>query len=407
MTKDNLFSPIEPDYQEKNQEIQNLKNRVDSLILRYLQYYPKSLCQQAIVNDLSGNHPQSPVNSYARTFLRFFDQFYEYKKILLNGGLGLKDYKSFRNSIVDYEYYYNITLTLTDVNDIEFCTKYVNFLAISHTDTPEHKYTCKGNLTNNTIIKRFQSFKTFLKWLEIKEIFTFSKAVKEYENLPKGYLPDTIALNLEEINEIKNCDKYTDKEKPYIDLFICNCFLGLAYVDLKKLDKTHLNIQKNGTHVIRITRSKSGQQCEILLWSEVKQDDCYIIAADGWKAELYITKQTKKETIWDCDLVPKTLVIDRYYLNDKTTIANLESDKETIASQLLEMEEEQSGEEGYFADYDKVNKLNAQKRLKDIDKGLFAKDNADEIKFLKQYLKLIDDQAKTTSKIKEATGYAD
>jgi type I restriction enzyme M protein len=142
-------------------------------------------------------------------------------------------------------------------------------------------------------------------------------------------------------------------------------------------------------------------------WSEVKQDDCYIIAADGWKAELYITKQTKKETIWDCDLVPKKLVINRYYLSDKTTIANLESDKETIASQLLEMEEEQSGEEGYFADYEKINKLNAQKRLKDIDKGLFARDNADEIKFLKQYLKLMDDQAKTTTKIKEATAELD
>jgi type I restriction enzyme M protein len=142
-------------------------------------------------------------------------------------------------------------------------------------------------------------------------------------------------------------------------------------------------------------------------WSEVMQDDCYIITADGWNAELYITKQTKKETIWDCDLVPKTLVIDRYYLIDKTIIAQLEADKETIASQLLEMEEEQSGEEGYFADYDKVNKLNAQKRLKDIDKGLFAKDNADEIKFLKQYLKLIDDQAKTTAKIKEATAELD
>jgi type I restriction enzyme M protein len=142
-------------------------------------------------------------------------------------------------------------------------------------------------------------------------------------------------------------------------------------------------------------------------WSEVMQDDCYIITADGWKAELYITKQTKKETIWDCDLVPKTLVIDRYYLNDKNTISQLESDKETIASQLIEMEEEQSGEEGYFADYDKVNKLNVQKRLKDIDKGMFAKDNADEIKFLKQYLKLIDDQAKTAAKIKEATAELD
>lgn len=142
-------------------------------------------------------------------------------------------------------------------------------------------------------------------------------------------------------------------------------------------------------------------------WSEVMQDDCYIITSDGWKAELYISKQTKKETVWDCDLVPKSLAIDRYFLTDKNTIAQLEADKEAIASQLLEMEEEQSGDDGYFADYDKVNKANAQKRLKEIDKGLFAKDNVEEIKLLKQYLKFIDDQASITTKIKESSAELD
>lgn len=68
---------------------------------------------------------------------------------------------------------------------------------------------------------------------------------------------------------------------------------------------------------------------------------------------------------WNCDLVPKTLVIDRYFLAEKKAIEQLEAERETIASTLQELEEEHSHEEGYFADYDKVNKTNVQKRLKE------------------------------------------
>jgi type I restriction enzyme M protein len=75
-------------------------------------------------------------------------------------------------------------------------------------------------------------------------------------------------------------------------------------------------------------------------------------------------KETDKG--WDCDLVPKTLVIDRYFLSEKKAIEKLEAERETVATTLQELEEEHSGDEGYFSDYDKVNKANVQKRLKEI-----------------------------------------
>lgn len=142
-------------------------------------------------------------------------------------------------------------------------------------------------------------------------------------------------------------------------------------------------------------------------WYELMQDDCYIIAVDGWKAELNITKQTRSVTVWDCDLVPKTLVIDRYFLTEKKAIEKLESDKEAIATQLTELEEEHNAEEGFFAELDKVNKANVQKRLKAIDSPMFRTDNAEEVKVLKAYLKLIDEQAELNKKIKEATAALD
>ena len=53
-------------------------------------------------------------------------------------------------------------------------------------------------------------------------------------------------------------------------------------------------------------------------WADTMQDDCYIIAADGWKAEtcrIQVENKQKKmvDKGWTCDLIPKSLVIDRFF----------------------------------------------------------------------------------------------
>lgn len=67
------------------------------------------------------------------------------------------------------------------------------------------------------------------------------------------------------------------------------------------------------------------------------------------------------------------------------------------------MEEVHNTEDGYFAELDKVNKANAQKRLKAINIPQLKAENAEEVKVLITYLKLIDDQAELNKKIKIAT----
>lgn len=144
-------------------------------------------------------------------------------------------------------------------------------------------------------------------------------------------------------------------------------------------------------------------------WMEVMQDDCYLITADGWKAEPYriIEKNKKGDEVdkgWTCDLVPAELVINRYFAKERATIAELESERDALAAKLEELQEEHSGEEGYFADMEKVNKATVQKRLAEIKKDKEAKD---EMKVLEQYLKLSQDQAGLNAKIREATDELD
>ncbi len=104
-------------------------------------------------------------------------------------------------------------------------------------------------------------------------------------------------------------------------------------------------------------------------WDEMMQDDCYIIAADGWKAETYrilIENKNKKmvDKGWTCDLIPKELVVNRYFLEDKKAIEALETAKEKLSNQLTELEEEHSGEEGALNSIG--NKIEAKTALTDF-----------------------------------------
>lgn len=169
-------------------------------------------------------------------------------------------------------------------------------------------------------------------------------------------------------------------------------------------------------------------------WNDTMQDDCYALAVDGWIAELYIVKQTKKETQWDCDLVPKTLVIDRYFLPEKQAIEKLEAKKENIGAQMEELAEEHGGDEGILEllknDKGKITKGNLQERVlkikdeildanatkaiekaaksikKDFTKVKWVKgvddDNFKELDVLYEYLLLFDNEKAAADKIKKA-----
>jgi type I restriction enzyme M protein len=125
-------------------------------------------------------------------------------------------------------------------------------------------------------------------------------------------------------------------------------------------------------------------------WAETMQDDCYLIAADGWKAETYRVKEIdkkgkEKDRGWTCDLVPKALIVARYFSKEQAAIDQFGTDLETVTAKLAELEEEHAGEEGVFAELDKVNRANVTERLKEI-KG--DKDAKDEAAALNEWLKL-------------------
>ena len=80
------------------------------------------------------------------------------------------------------------------------------------------------------------------------------------------------------------------------------------------------------------------------------QDDLYLIATDGWKAETYrIIENDKKgkqrDKGWACDLVPKPLIVARYFAREQAEIDAPTAELESVAAKLAELEEEHGGED--------------------------------------------------------------
>ncbi|WP_221032892.1 type I restriction-modification system subunit M [Actomonas aquatica] len=105
-------------------------------------------------------------------------------------------------------------------------------------------------------------------------------------------------------------------------------------------------------------------------WAETMQDDAYLIAADGWKAETsrIVEKDKKgkeKDKGWTCDLVPKPLLVARYFAREQAELDRLTADLEAITAEITELEEEHSGEDGAFADLDKINKATVTDALRE------------------------------------------
>ena len=139
----------------------------------------------------------------------------------------------------------------------------------------------------------------------------------------------------------------------------------------------------------------------MVYWFETMQDDSYLIVSDGWKVGTEVEFEKKE---FEGKLIPKSILIARYFNESKLAIENLEAERDTFAAELESLEEEHSGEEGYFTSLDKVNKGTVAKRLKDIKTDKEAKE---EIDVLNLYLKLNEQLSEANKKIKGYTAELD
>ena len=159
-------------------------------------------------------------------------------------------------------------------------------------------------------------------------------------------------------------------------------------------------------------------------WAETMQDDCYLIAADGWKAgaqsrEIRQVKNKDGKLVWPemydykkgkrrlkSDLIPAVLLIARYFIAERNAIDAIEGDLATVDQQLDERREEQCGEEGLLSEVmegegenQKITAKAVKTRLGRICKD---PDYTDERQALETYSALLDQQADAKARLKAA-----
>jgi len=154
------------------------------------------------------------------------------------------------------------------------------------------------------------------------------------------------------------------------------------------------------------------------------QDDCYLIAAEGWKAgaqprEVLQAKNKEKKLVWPephdfkrgkrrfkSDLIPAAPLIDRYFAAGRDAIAAIEAELAAIEQQLDEKREEQGGEEGLLSEViegegekQKITVKAVKARLKEIGQD---PDFADERQALEECGALLDRQVDAKARLRAA-----
>ncbi len=160
------------------------------------------------------------------------------------------------------------------------------------------------------------------------------------------------------------------------------------------------------------------------LWAGELQDDCYLISADGWRAgarprELVQVKNRDGKLVWPetedfrkgrrrfkSDLVPRAVMITRYFVAERDAMEAIESELATIEQQMDEAREEQGGEDGLLSEViegegekQKITAKAIKARLKEIGKD---PDYADERQALAAYGALLEQQDGTKKRLKVA-----
>ena len=146
--------------------------------------------------------------------------------------------------------------------------------------------------------------------------------------------------------------------------------------------------------------------------AQTMQDDAYLIAADGWVAktsripgnEKSDKKGKTKDRGWTCDLIPKPLIVARYFAKDQAAIEALQAELDAASASQAELEEEQGGDDGVFAGFEGITAASVKDRIREIGND---RDGVDELKLLKQWLDLGTQVAALKKQVKDAEAALD
>ena len=144
-------------------------------------------------------------------------------------------------------------------------------------------------------------------------------------------------------------------------------------------------------------------------WAVTMQDDCYLIAADGWVAETHrVREEVKsgkkkgemKDKGWACDLIPKPYIVARYFAKEQAELDVLRAELDAASASLTELAEEHGGDEGALKEV--LTKGDAQEAY---TQALVAVWNEDDKAACDRYNALIDESQEHAAELRKLTDH--
>ena len=79
-------------------------------------------------------------------------------------------------------------------------------------------------------------------------------------------------------------------------------------------------------------------------WEDTMQDDAYLISVSGWDVSLVdIKDKNDKVKGWDSELIPKELVISKYFSKQRDELESFQVELDSISQEKQLMDEENQG----------------------------------------------------------------
>jgi Phage integrase family. len=119
----------------------------------------------------------------------------------------------------------------------------------------------KRGMNDNSIAKRLNSLKSFLRYCTDEGIFSFDTTIFSYR--VKKYDTGIVALNFDEIQQLMDLKIENPSWQKIIDVFICNCFMGLRISDLSRLSKADFLMDDDGDYKYASVNKKTGTTVSI------------------------------------------------------------------------------------------------------------------------------------------------
>ena len=227
LTIQGLFKKRVPGHDENNKLIVDIKNQVDLYIKQ--QSWARKPLEQVECSDLIEKYLSQrqvtpvkkiqPVNSNEDRFLFHYDRFLKERKQELNiSPATVIVYTNLKNTLIDFEKFIRQPLTLKFFAEKSNLIEFKAFLV------------SERSLDDNTVAKRLTTLRTYFRWIEENNLCSYSRSV--YSVKQSKYQKEIIALSREELQQLLNLNPEKPSWEKIIDVFCCNCFMGLRASDL-------------------------------------------------------------------------------------------------------------------------------------------------------------------------------